>query len=356
MVLAACSTPEPGVDAAAASAPPAVAVAVAMAESSLDPRPAWEVRPLNAAPARFRPGGWSSETLLWGILGGRVARVNVATGEVRTLRAEAWSVAAAAGVVSWRNEEGTWVLRDGAEPVRVAAGEHASGFEGPPGLIWAPAGDRAILVWGAEWDARHELLERDGSIRDLETAIPGYFLNDAALWLDSGRVLFRTVAMGPVGGAPEYRESGWRGDLAVLSLGTGDYALVTRMPDHTYLRVGGLIPGGLLVTEWQADRAGGEGRVGGHAVYAPDTWEREAVDLPAGRVFASAAGAIIVLGATEPGGDSPDLVDAVLLVGPDTIPLGLAPVDAEPAFSPAGTRAALRLADGRLLLIAALEY
>lgn len=315
----------------------------------------WEVRTLNAAPARFRPGGWSSETVLWGTLGGRVASVDVGTGEVRALRAEAWSVAAARGVVSWRNAEGTWVLRDGDEPVRVAAGEHPSGFEGPPGLVWSPDGERAVLVWGAEWDSRHQVLERDGTIRDLETVLSGYFLNDAALWLDSGRVLFRTVAMGPLGGEPEYRESGWRGDLAVLALGTGDYRLVTQVPDHTYLRVGGLVPGGVLVTAWTAAGARPGYADGGHDVFEPETWEGDPVPLPAGRAFGSAAGAIIVLMEPASGAEPADVVEAVLIAASDTVSLGLVALDAEPVFSPAGRRAALRTADGRLLLMAAVD-
>jgi hypothetical protein len=319
------------------------------------PAATWEVRTLNAAPARFRPGGWSSETMLWGTLGGRVASVDVGTGEVRALRAEAWSVAAARGVVSWRNAEGTWVLRDGAAPVRVAAGEHPSGFEGPPGLIWSLDGQRAVLVWGAEWDSRHQVLERDGTIRDLETVLPGYFLNDAVLWLDSGRVLFRTVAMGPVGGEPEYRESGWRGDLAVLALATGDYHLVTQVPDHTYLHVGGLVPGGVLVTTWTSAGARSGYAGGGHDIYEPDTWGGDPVPLPAGRAFGSAAGAIIVVLEPAAGVEPSDVVEAMLIAAGDTVFLGMVAMDAEPVFSPAGRRAALRTADGRLLLVASVD-
>jgi hypothetical protein len=350
--LAACASPDTE-DVAAAAAGVPKGVAMPAAEVVAHPESAWEVRTLNAAPARFRPGGWSTETVLWGILGGRVASVNVATGEVRALKAEAWSVAAAHGVVSWRNDDGTWVLRAGSQPVRVAGGEHPSGFEGPPGLVWSPDGDRAILVRGAEWDSRHDLLERDGTIRELETSIPGYFLNDAALWLDSAHVLFRTVAMGPVGGEPDYRESGWRGDLAVLALGTGDYRLVTHVPDHTYLGVGGVIPGGILVTTWTTDRTRSGRADGGHAVYEAGTWEQNPIVLPAGRAFGSAAGAIIVLVEPDSAEEGIDLVEAVLIAAGETIPLGLTAMDAEPVFSPAGRRAALRMADGRLLLMLA---
>jgi hypothetical protein len=341
--------------------PPPVAAASTVPSAALvsaEPRglaATWEVRTLNAAPARFRPGGWSSETVLWGTLGGRVASVDVGTGEVRALRAEAWSVAAARGVVSWRNADGTWVLRDGAEPVRVASGEDPSGSEGPPGLIWSPDGERAVLVWGAEWDSRHQVLERDGTIRDLETVLPGYFLNDAALWLDSERVLFRTVAMGPVGGEPEYRESGWRGDLAVLALGTGDYHLVTQVPDHTYLHVGGLVPGGVLVTTWTSAGARSGYAGGGHDIYEPYTWGGDPVPLPAGRAFGSAAGAIIVVLEPPSGAAPADVMEAILIAASDTVFLGTVAMDAEPLFSPAGRRAALRTADGRLLLVASVD-
>ena len=61
----------------------------------------WRVRLLEGAPPRFRPGGWSSEDVLWGLVGGRLTRLDTRTGETRTLPHEAWSIHAAAGVVAW---------------------------------------------------------------------------------------------------------------------------------------------------------------------------------------------------------------------------------------------------------------
>lgn len=299
----------------------------------------WEVRPLTVAPRRFRPGGWSDENLLWGILRDRVTSLNTSTGETRALSHNAWSVNTAAGLVSWRNERGTWLMV--GDTVRRLAGpevEAESGFDGPPTSLWSRDGSRALLWWQGEWDSRYHLVDRDRSTRKLDIRLAGYFANAAVLWLDSVRVLFQTVAMGPVGGKPEYRESGWRGDLAVLDVRSGAYARVTSVPDGAFLRVAGLHLDDVLVTEWN-----GSG-VRLHWFYDPRTWQRRAAPLPKGRAFASPAGAAVVLAE-----NLKDTTAAVLIVAGDTLTLGQAARDSEPVFSPSGRRGALRTSTGILL-------
>jgi hypothetical protein len=297
----------------------------------------WTIRQLEVAPARFRPGGWSSEDALWGLVRGRLTRLDTRTGAVRTLPHDAWSIHGASGVTGWRNERGTWVLRDGGEPVRVApAGvDSITGFDGPPTLLWSPDGSRALLGWTGEWDAAYDLLERDGSKRRLKTVIPGYYGNTAVLWLDSTRVLFQVVATGPAGGEPEYRESGWRGDLAVLDVRTGAYTRVTSVPDSVFLRVAGPHPAGVVVTEFgsQGPRA--------HWLYDPLSWRRRPTSVPNGRAFSSRSGAIVVLVDTQA-----DSTTAVLVTGGATREIGLVPRDGEPAFTPSGRRGAMRTAGG----------
>src|SRR5215210_22687 len=166
--------------------------------------PIWQVRRLTVAPDRFRPGGWSNEFTLWGLVRGRITRLDTRTGAVSTLPQNGWSFFNGRGVASWRNERGTWMVRDGGKPIRLAGLEPdpESGFDGPPTVLWSPDGSRALLAWRGEWDFSYRLLARDGSTRKLDVAIPGYFENDAVLWLDSNRVLFRIVANGPTGGEP----------------------------------------------------------------------------------------------------------------------------------------------------------
>lgn len=276
--------------------------------------------------------------MLWGLLRDRVTRLDTNTGAVSSTAQTGWSVHAAPGLVSWRNERGTWLMRDGGQAIRVAGPEpdSLSGFDGPPTVLWSRDGARAVLAWAGEWDARHALLERDGSMRNLDTATPGYFGNSAVLWLDSVRVLFQTVAKGPVGGEPTYRESGWRGDLAVLDLRSNAYTRVTSIPDFTYLRVAGLHLNDVLVTEW--DTSG----VRAHWFYDPRTWQRRPAPVPKGwRAFAAQTGAVVVL--LEGQGDT---TDAVLVAAGDTLALGRLARDAEPVFSPSGRRGALRNEQG----------
>ena len=229
------------------------------------------------------------------------------------------------------------MLRDGGKAIRLAGPgvDAQSGFDGPPTVLWSPDGSRALLGWQGEWDAHYDLLARDGSTRRLETATPGYFGNAATLWLDSARVLFEIVAKSSLGGDPSYRESGWRRALAVLDLRTGAYAPVANTRDSTALRVAGRYLNDVLVTEWSS------GRVSGHWLYDPGTWQRRPASLPKGRAFSSPAGAVVILL-----GAVPDSESAVLVTGSSTTELGRVGQGAEPVFSPSGRRGALRTGHG----------
>lgn len=303
--------------------------------------PAWQVLPLAVSPDRFRPGAWTDENVLWGLVRGRVTKLNTQTGAVSTLSQTAWSFFPGPGVVSWRNEGGTWMLRDGGKPVRLARPgvDFLSGFDGPPTVLWSPDGSRALLAWQGEGDFGYRLLERDGSIRELEVATPGYYGNDAVLWLDSARVLFHLVAKRSLAGDQAYRESGWGGALAVLDLRTGAYAPVANTRDSTFLRVAGRYLTDVLVTEW-----GSEG-VRGHWLYNSQNWQRRAAPLPKGRAFASPAGAVVILLAAVA-----DSADAILVTASDTLKLGRVAQDAQPVFSPSGRKGALRTSRGVMIL------
>jgi hypothetical protein len=316
-------------DTAAASAKPSL--------GNRTPVPVWEVHPLTVAPDRFRPGAWTDEVVLWGLVRGRVTRLDTQTGAVSTLPQNAWSFFTAPGLVSWRNEAGTWMLRDGGKAVRLAASgaDPESGLDGLPTVLWSPDGSRGLLAWQGEGDFQYRLLERDGSIRKLDVRTPGYYANDAVLWLDSARVLFHIVAMSSLGGDPSYRESGWRGALAVLDLRTGAYAPVANTRDSTALRVAGRYLNDVLITEW------GGGGVRGHWFYDPGTWKRRPASLPRGRAYSSLAGAVVILL-----GAGMDTADAILVTASNTLKLGRVAQDAEPAFSPSGRRGALRTSRG----------
>lgn len=311
-----------------------------VARASPAPDSLWKVERLAVAPDRFRPGAWSDETVLWGLVRGRVTKLDTQTGAVSTIPQTGWSFSPGRGVASWRNETGTWMVRDGGTAIRIAAPgiDSISGFDGPPTVLWSPDGSRGLLAWQGEGDFHYRLFERDGSTRNLRLATPGYYGHDAVLWLDSARVLFHIVANAPAGGEPTYRESGWHGALALLDLRTGAYTLVAKTRDSTALRVAGAYLDEVLVTEW------GDQGVRGHWFYDPRTWERRAASLPRGRAFSSPAGVVVIL--RSPFADS---VDAVLVTPSDTIELGRVPQDAQPAFSPSGRRGALRTSRGVLV-------
>jgi hypothetical protein len=304
------------------------------------PAIAWRIRQLEHAPARFRPGGWSDQHLLWGILGGQPARLDVESGAIRTVPVNAWSLHTAQNVASWRNESGTWLLRGDGAPVRIAGPEpdSATGFDGPPTILWSDDGARALLGWHGEGGSRYEVLEQNGDRSRVAIRIAGYSGDTPALWLDATHVLFTTVANGPLAGEPMHRESGWRGDFAVLDLAARAYSLVTHVPDGTFLRVAGHHQTAVLVTEW--DSSG----VRAHWLYDPRTWQRRPTTLPKGRAFAARAGAVVVL-VDSPGDSS----SAGLVIGRYTLQLGRVARDTEPVFTPRGDRGSVRTGKGVLL-------
>lgn len=295
--------------------------------------------------AGFRPVAFQDSATLWGILRGRLARLELPAGRAEARPHSAWSLAAAPGVVSWRNETGTWGEREGDAPRRLAPTELMPGYEGPPDALWSPDGRRAVLTWSAEWDGHHELLGEDGERSTLATFEEGYMLDFPALWLDDRRVLFTMVAKAPRGGEPEYRESGWRGDLAVLDLANEEFRRVTDTPDSTWLRPTGLLGGRVLVRE---DGPRGLGRFW---LYDPGDWTREPIDLPPARA-AAAGDAVVTLEPADAGGDA---WEVRLRAGGRTTELGrAADPDLLPAISRDGRSIALRVVrDGRptLLLI-----
>jgi hypothetical protein len=163
-----------------------------------------------------------------------------------------------------------------------------------------------LLSWTAEWDLHHELRREDGRLVVLDTNLPGYMLDAPALWLDSTRVLFTVVATGPRGGEPEYRESGWRGDLALLELhrsrgspadsAPDSFRRVTDVPDGQFLRPTGLLNGQVLCADG--------------TLIDPRLWRVTAIDLPPGIAYGAGstvvvAGDSVLLGAARSGGRAP---------------------------------------------------
>jgi hypothetical protein len=303
----------------------------------------WRVDSLATAPSRFRPAGWSDEHTLWGLLRGRVTRLDTRTGTTRSVDSAGWALVTAPGVAAWHNRAGTWMYRDGGAVIRLFGpdGVDTTRRGDGPQILFSPNGERALLGWQHEWDTFYDLLERDGTRRSIETRIPGYMLNSATLWLDSTRVLFQTVATGPIGGEPQYKESGWRGDLAVLDSRAGSYGHVTRGTDGVHSRVAGWLGDDVLVTEW--DSTG----VRAHVVYNPRSWQRRPASIPRGRAFGSRGGAAVVL--LDTNGDS---TDAVLVAGGQAHPLGRVARDAEAFFTPSGKRGVIHATTGVIFFAA----
>ncbi len=209
-----------------------------------DSQVTWTVRPIVNAPRYIVLSGWVTNDTVWGLAGSNAIDIHVASGAGRP-----WSVRGTPGAsrspdgtaLGWADTAGIWIIRRGERPRRVLS--FASLSERPAGdppntVMWSPNGRRLLTWWAEEWTSTYALVDTsNGSMEVLTTRLPGYMLPGAELWLDDRRILFTTRATGPKGGEPEYRESGWRGDLAVLDLATHQYTRVTDVHEDVGLGV-----------------------------------------------------------------------------------------------------------------------
>lgn len=209
-----------------------------------DSQVTWTVRPIPNAPRYFELHGWVTNDTLWGLAGGNPIDIHVRSGAGRP-----WGVRGVSGAVrspdgtalGWADTAGVWTMRRGGRPRRVLSFASLSdrpAGDPPNSVMWSPNGRRLLTWWAEEWTSTYALVDTsNGSMEVLATRLPGYMLPGAELWLDDRRILFTTRATGRKGGEPEYRESGWRGDLAVLDLATHQYTRVTDVPDDVGLGV-----------------------------------------------------------------------------------------------------------------------
>lgn len=199
-------------------------------------------------PARFRAYGWGAGDTLWGIARGRVAMASL-SGDTLVQPVTAWGVGTVPGseLVWWTAADGLHV-QDGAETtMAVAAADAPSPEHTGPDVLWSPDGRRALLTWTAEAGPAHSVLDERGH-RQLRARLPGHMLGANGVWLDSVRVLLPATSFRSATGAAEYRESGYRTDLAVLDVARDTAMLVVTSEDGEFLRFEGwLHPDTVLV-------------------------------------------------------------------------------------------------------------
>jgi hypothetical protein len=251
----------------------------------------------------FRPSGWSGDTL-WGILRGRVAfATESASGPPG---ATAWSLAVGNGVVAWTDDRGMWLRRDSAAVLLVPRASAPSPEHTGPDVTWSPDGRRAALAWVAESGVAIDILEGD-TLRRMEARVPGYMTSARLQWVDERRLILSVIANAGLDGASEHRESGYRGDLAVLDVDSRSIRVITSAKDgEYYVPEGMLAPDSLLV----GIRAG-NGWPERHSIIVAGAWStRRDVAVP-GRA-AAAHGMIALLQPSGTAGAEP-LWDLVIL-------------------------------------------
>jgi hypothetical protein len=216
-------------------------VAVEQAIARRDSQVAWTVRPVLNAPRYFVLSEWVNDATLWGLAGDNPVDIDVRTGA-----GTAWGVRASGArrspdrsVLAWGDPSGIWIMRRGGRPRRLLT--YASLPRVPAGdptndTHWAPNGRRLLTSWRDEGNVTYALVDTlNGTLEPIATRLPGYGAPSAVLWLDDRRILFTAPAIASKDGSTDYRESGWRADLAVHDLGLHTYEKVTDVPDGVFL-------------------------------------------------------------------------------------------------------------------------
>jgi hypothetical protein len=206
-----------------------------------EPQVSWTVRPILNAPGYFVLNDWVTNDTLWGLAGENPVDLHAISGAAR-----AWGVRASGArrspdgsALAWADTTGIWIMRRGGRPRRVL--RFSSLPQRPAGdptfdIRWAPNGRRLLTSWAEEGSVTYALVDTiSGGFEPLALRAPGYGPPAVALWLDDRRILFTVRATGGKDGSTGYRESGWRGDIAVHDLGTHEFDRATSVPDGVFL-------------------------------------------------------------------------------------------------------------------------
>lgn len=264
-------------------------VAAGQAALPRDSQVAWPVRPMLNAPRYFVLSEWVDDATLWGLAGENPVDIDArsGTGTAWAVRASGARRSADRSTLAWGDASGIWIMRRGGRPRRLLT--YAALPQVPAGdptndIHWAPNGRRLLTSWRDEGNVTYALVDTlNGTLEPIATRLPGYGAPSAALWIDDRRILFTVPAIGSKDGSTDYRESGWRGDLAVHDLGTHTYEKVTDVPDGVFLTVAGAF-GDTIVA---ARRSSGE-TLATFSLFDMNRWQETPSELTRGSGIAVA--------------------------------------------------------------------
>ncbi|HHY39485.1 MAG TPA: hypothetical protein GX507_11280 [Clostridia bacterium] len=209
---------------------------------------------ISGLPEYFLPTGWIDEDHLMGLTGTNPIRYNVGDGSWRPLGFRAWHAELSPNgtQVAFLNDSGIGVAKSDGTETRLLTKPEVTG-EGDGnlgGFLWSPDGKR-LLVWiQHEWNAEYSILDLDsGKVTPLKTRLDGYFLTAPAAWPKPDRILFTTRANRTKDGRQEYTQ-GYRQDIALLDLKSGEFCLVTDAVDGEFYSISGYADGQALVEKW----------------------------------------------------------------------------------------------------------
>lgn len=201
-------------------------------------------REVPGLPKYTRVVGWVDDSTVLALAGSNPIAFDVRTGAYRALGKNAWwaLLSPDRSLLAYRDEGGVHVVKASQKEWGQEVVTLPTGGERQPrsvvGVWWSPDGSRLLAADEAEEVGQaYWVFDLKGrAYQALNTDQAGYYGAAAAGWLDTDRIAFTQAASRSRSGATEYREAGYRADLAVFNLADGSYKRLSDVADGVFLQ------------------------------------------------------------------------------------------------------------------------
>ncbi|MCR4397791.1 MAG: DPP IV N-terminal domain-containing protein [Firmicutes bacterium] len=200
---------------------------------------------LTALPEGFSLIGWLSDGRLLGHFDRVLACYDLETGMV-----ESWGIEVDGAVLSpdgtrlaFTRGNKAWWLSTGAPAemteigIPVTESDLMVGYDSVV-VSWSPGSTKLLFGKAYEWEISYYLFDIETcSVMPLtaQHEFEGTFATRGGIWLDEDRILFTTASNKAKDGTSAYSEIGYRRNLALYDVATGEYRLISDVEDGTYL-------------------------------------------------------------------------------------------------------------------------
>lgn len=180
---------------------------------------------------------------LIGLSGTKVIKFDLETKEKTNIIDNAWNafLSPDQSMIAFYNGDGVRIVKlDGKEVVSLGRVWQSEGQDyGTAGeIIWSPDSSKILINYHYEWFTDMYIADVEtGKVERLDLGENGKFLTFAVGWVADDQIILQQHANRPAdGGEPEYREAGYRSDLAIVKPDGSGFSLLTHSEDDQFIR------------------------------------------------------------------------------------------------------------------------